>query len=114
MKRGEIWWSDAGEPSGSEPGYRRPALIVSANSFNSTPINTVLVAFLTTNASRVIDPGNLWLTSKQSGLPSGSVVNITQLGAVDKRILSDRIGRLSDHVMKEIDEGLRLVLDLAQ
>ena len=28
IKRGEIWWADLGEPKGSEPGYRRPVLVV--------------------------------------------------------------------------------------
>ena len=55
MKRGEIWWADVGEPSGSEPGFRRPAVIVSANSFNATPIRTVIVVFLTTNAALGMD-----------------------------------------------------------
>lgn len=112
MKRGEIWWADAGEPSGSEPGFRRPAVIVSANSFNKAPINTLIVVFLTTNAARAGDPGNVLLKRRQTGLSHDSVANITQLGTVDKRLLTERVGRLSDEVMAEIDTGLRLVLAL--
>jgi mRNA interferase MazF len=112
MKRGEIWWTDAGEPSGSEPGFRRPAVIVSANEFNATTIRTVVVVFLTANAARALDPGNIWLTSRQTGLPSGSTLNVTQLTTVDKRLLTDRVSRLSETVMRQIDDGLRLVLSL--
>ena len=112
MKRGEIWWADAGEPSGSEPGFRRPAVIVSANKFNRTPIKTVIILFLTASEARAGDPGNILLSSRQTGLARNSVANITQLGTVDKRILTERVGRVPDNLMSQIDDGLRLVLAL--
>ena len=112
MKRGEIWWTNLGEPSGSEPGYRRPAVIVSANEFNKTTINTLIVVFLTANAARARDHGNLWLTPRQTGLPQPSTLNVTQISTVDRRILSGRIGRLPDNAMARIDDGLRLVMGL--
>ena len=87
-------------------------MIVSANRFNRTPINTVIVLFLTANAARGGDPGNIWLASRQTGLPRDLVANITQLGTVDKRILTERIGRVPDELMSKIDDGLRLVLGL--
>ena len=87
-------------------------MIVSANSFNRTPINTVVVVFLTTNAARAGNPGNVRLTKRQTGLRADSVVNVTQLGTVDKRLLTERIGRLSDEVLSQIDDGLKLVLAL--
>ena len=49
MKRGEIWWASMSEPRGSEPGYRRPVVIVSANAFNESNIQTVIVAIITSN-----------------------------------------------------------------
>jgi mRNA interferase MazF len=87
-------------------------VIVSANRFNKTPINTVIVVFLTANAARGEDPGNIWLDRHQTGLQRDSVANITQFGTVDKRILSERIGRVPDDLMAKIDDGLRLVLGL--
>ena len=112
MKRGEIWWVSAGVPRGSEPGYRRPAVIVSANEFNVTAIRTVIVAFLTTNAARATDPGNVWVTARQTGLPHSSTVNVTQLASVDRRIVAEKIGRLPDSLMADVDAGLRMVLAL--
>lgn len=112
MKRGEIWWVDLGRPSGSEPGYRRPAVIVSSNEFNATTLPTVIVAYLTTNAGRALDPGNVWLSARQSGLPSNSTVNVTQLGTVNRRTLNGRVGRLPDSQMDKVDTGLRVVLGL--
>ena len=49
MRRGEVWWASLPEPSGSGPGYRRPYLIVSANSFNESRINTIIGAVITSN-----------------------------------------------------------------
>ena len=85
---------------------------MSANNFNVTAIRTVVVVFLTTNIARARDPGNLWLTSRRTGLPSGSVLNVTQLATVDKRLLFERVSRLPDALMSQVDAGLRLVLGL--
>ena len=112
MKRGEIWWTNLGAPSGSEPGYRRPAVIVSANDFNKTPIKTLIVVFFTTNSVRAGNPGNLWLTPRQTGLPQPSTLNITHILTVDRRVLAEKVGRLSDAIMAEVDDGLRLVMAL--
>ena len=58
MKRGEIWWASLTHPNGSGPGYRRPFLIVQANSFNVSQISTVLVAAITSNLALASAPGN--------------------------------------------------------
>ncbi len=87
-------------------------MIVSANSFNATTLPTVIVAYLTTNAARSSDPGNVWLPARLTGLPSNSTLNVTQIGTVNRRILTDRVGRLPDAIIGKIDDGLRLVLDL--
>lgn len=50
MQRGEIWWADLREPSGSEPGYRRPVLIAQTNWFTNSRIQTVIVVALTSKA----------------------------------------------------------------
>ena len=49
MIRGDIWWVDFGEPLGSEPGWRRPAIIVQSDDFNKSDMNTTIVIPLTTN-----------------------------------------------------------------
>lgn len=112
MKRGEIWWTALGRPSGSEPGFRRPALIISANRFNRTPIATVCVALITTAEHRAFDPGNVRLSRRKTGLAYDSILNVTQLGTYDRRLLIERIGRVPDDTMLEVDAGLRLVLEL--
>jgi mRNA interferase MazF len=112
MKRGEVWWVGLGEPSGSEPGYRRPAVVVSANEFNASAIKTVIVAFLTTNKARALDPGNVRIPARKSGLSYESTLNVTQIANVDRRALTERAGRVPEKQMAQVDAGLRLVLAL--
>ena len=112
MRRGELWWASLPEPSGSGPGFRRPLLIVSANSFNESRINTVIAAVVTSNLRLADAPGNVHLPGRTAGLPKPSVINVSQLITVDKSFLSDRIGRLSARLLAEVEGGLRLVVAL--
>ncbi|EDX76404.1 hypothetical protein MC7420_4660 [Coleofasciculus chthonoplastes PCC 7420] len=41
MQRGEIWWADLPTPVASEPGYRRPVLIIQSDEFNRSRIRTL-------------------------------------------------------------------------
>ena len=94
VTRGEIWWADLPEPRGSEPGFRRPVLVIQAN-------------------LRLAEaPGNVLLPTRASGLARDSVVNISQLITLDRSFLTDVIGKIPDRVMSEVVAGLRLVLEL--
>ena len=112
MRRGEIWWASLPEPAGSGPGFRRPLLIVSANSFNDSRINTVVAAVITSNLRLADAPGNVRLPVKGTGLTKVSVANVSQIITVDKTFLTERIGRLSPRLLAEVDDGLRLVLSI--
>lgn len=112
MRRGEIWWASLPEPSGSGPGFRRPLLIVSANNFNESRINTVIAAVITSNPRLADAPGNIRLPSKGVGLSKPSVVNVSQVITVDKSFLTDRVGKLTPRLLSAVDEGLRLALSL--
>ena len=111
-RRGEIWWADLPLPEGSNPGYRRPVLIIQADRFNRSEINTVIVAIVTTNIGLAASDGNILLTTQQSGLPKESVVNVSQLYTVDERFLLEYVATISERKVKQIDDGLRLVLSL--
>ncbi|MEA1923390.1 MAG: type II toxin-antitoxin system PemK/MazF family toxin [Pseudomonadota bacterium] len=112
MKRGEIWWAEIPDPEGSSPGYRRPMLIVQANEFNKSKINTVIAAVITTNIRLADAPGNILLSRKKSKLPKDSVINISQIVTVDKSFLTEKITALSPELIVRVDEGMRLVLQL--
>lgn len=112
MERGSIWWASRPDPVGSMPGYRRPVLIVQADSFNWSQIRTVIAVLLTTNLNLAAAPGNVLFKAQQTGLPKDSVANVSQIITVDKTMLTEHIGDLSAKNMQRIDEGLRLALAL--
>ena len=112
IKRGQVWWAALPEPQGSEPGYRRPVVVVQADSFNASRIRTVLAVVLTSNLKRDKAPGNVRVPAREAGLPKPSVANVSQLLAIDRMFLHERCGRLRAQTMAAIDSGLRLILDL--
>jgi mRNA interferase MazF len=112
VQRGEIWWATLPDPVGSEPGYRRPVLVVQSDAFTQSAIKTVVCASITSNLNLAAAPGNLRIASRASGLSKPSVVNVSQVATIDRMFLTERIKALDAQTMRQIDEGLRLVLDL--
>lgn len=107
-----MWWASLPEPSGSGPGFRRPVLVVSANSFNVSRIQTVIVAVITSNLRLGEAPGNVRLPARTGGLSKPSVVNVSQLLTIDKSFLTQRTGRMPPRILAEVDNGLRSVLSI--
>ena len=112
MERGEIWWADLPTPVASEPGYRRPVVIIQSDEFNRSRIRTVIAAVLTTNLRLAEAPGNILVTTDETGLSQDSVVNVSQVITVDKSFLIEQVGQVRDRTMLLVDQGLRLVLAL--
>jgi mRNA interferase MazF len=112
MRRGEIWWASLGEPQGSGPGFRRPVLVVQSNEFNESAIRTSICAALTSNMRLAEAPGNVRVTRRASGLAQESVVNVSQLITLDKRMLTEKVGRLPAESLRDVDAGIKLVLAL--
>ena len=112
MKRGEIWWASLDEPRKSEPGYRRPVVIVSANEFNQSKIQTVIAAVITSNLRLADAPGNFKLSKASSHLTKDSVVNVSQVITLDKIFLTEKVGKLNAQQIHALNEGLKLVLSL--
>jgi len=110
--RGEVWWASLPEPRGSEPGFRRPVVVVQSNRFNRSRIQTVLVVAVSSNLRLADAPGNVRATAAQTGLPKPSVANVSQVLTLDREHLSERVGTLPSSVMNRVAEGLRLVLGL--
>jgi mRNA interferase MazF len=112
MERGTVWWAELPDPIASEPGFRRPVVIVSSDVFNQSRIRTVVAVVLTSNLQLAEAPGNFLIAAAESGLPKDSVANVSQVITIDKSFLSKRCGRLSSRFLKTLDNGLRLVLSL--
>jgi len=112
VQRGEIWWASLPEPAGSEPGYRRPVVVVQSNTFNRSQIRTVVAVALTSNLALAAAPGNMLLKARDTGLPKDSVANVSQIVTLDKTFLREKVGILSTRKVEQIEDGLRLVLAL--
>ncbi len=112
MRRGELWWADLGLPRGSAPALRRPVLIVSADPYNRSDLQAITVAVITTNARLAALPGNVTLAADIAGLEVQSVVNVTQIATIDRRVLEDRLGALPDWLLAQVDAGLTRALAL--
>ncbi len=112
--RGAIYWADLGEARGSMPAKRRPVLVVQADPFNASRLNTTLVVVITSNTTNAAMPGNVFLPASATGLPRDSTANVTALMTLDKSDLeqADAIGELSGYLMDDVDRGLRRVLNL--
>jgi len=110
VKQGDVFWIDLSEPSGSEPAYRHPHVVVQNNLFNRSRIQTVVVCALTSNLKRAKAPGNVLLSKGEANLPKQSVVNVSQLFTVDRSDLVERIGSLSRKRIEEIVEGIHLLV----
>ena len=112
VTRGEVWWADLPDPVASDPGGTRPVLVVQANPFNRSRIATVLAVVITTNESLADSPGNVRLSSRDTGLKQPSVANVSQIITADRTFLRERIGRVRSETMARVESGLRLVVGL--
>ena len=112
IRRGEVCWVDFGEPRGSAPANRRPAVIVQSDRYNASRISTVVVLPITSNTALARHPGNVFVPASASGLPKDSVVNVSQPMTVDRVDVDDTGVDLPDSLMDVVDAGLRRVMDL--
>lgn len=111
IRQGDIFWLDLGEASRSGPGFLHPHLVIQSDLFNESRLRTVVVCTLTSNLSRARVPGNVLLDEGEANLPKRSVVIVSQLFTVDREDLVEKIGTLSPRRVREILEGLYLLLE---
>lgn len=110
IAHGEVWWADLGDPIGSEPGYRRPVVVVQGNPFNASALRTVVCVVLTSNLKWADAPGNVLLAARTTGLGKPSVANVSQLVTLDRSALTERAGRLSASNLELVLSGIDIVL----
>ncbi|MEE4211007.1 MAG: type II toxin-antitoxin system PemK/MazF family toxin [Parvularcula sp.] len=108
--QGDVCWADLGEPSGSEPGFRRPVVVVQGDAFNRSRISTVVCVSLTSNVKWASAPGNVLLSAAATGLPKDSVANVSQIVTLDKSELTERIGKLPRAKLDLVLSGIDVVL----
>ncbi len=108
--QGDVWWADLAEPRGSEPGYRRPVVVVQGDAFNRSAMATVVVVPLTSNLRWKDAPGNVLLKARSTGLSRDSVANVSQIVALDRTTLAERVGRISPAKLDLVLRGIDVVL----
>jgi mRNA interferase MazF len=108
--QGEVWWAEIPAPSGSEPGFRRPVVIVQGDAFNRSRVRTVVCVALTGNLRWADAPGNVLLTAGEAQLPRDSVANVTQIVTLDRASLIEQAGTLPHSSLAQILAGIDIVL----
>jgi mRNA interferase MazF len=88
-------------------------VVLQANEFNASRIQTVIVATVTSNLRLAEAPGNVLVSKRASGLKRDSVVNVSQLLTLNKTALTEKAGRLEPKKLASVEGGLRLVLSLS-
>jgi mRNA interferase MazF len=110
IEHGDVWWADLEEPAGSEPGYRRPVVVVQDNALNRSRIATVVCVPLTSNLKWADAPGNVLLPRDETGLPKDSVANVSLVVALDKEQLTERVRKVPRRRLQLILAGIDIVL----
>lgn len=111
IRQGDVFWIDIGEPRGSETGFRRPYVVVQNDAYNGSRLNTIVVCAITSNPKRALSPGNVTLDAGDAGLPRASVVNVTQIYAIDRDYFLEPIGTVSEGKLDEILQGIWSLLE---
>ncbi len=112
MIRGEIWWAQLPSPRGLEPGKKRPVLVIQADSFNRSAINSVICVVITSNTSLAASPGNILLEKSESGLDKASVINFSQIITLDKAYFIEIVSMLSKPIIFKINNSLKIIFDM--
>ncbi len=110
ISQGEVWWAELPAPSGSEPAFRRPLVVVQGDAFNHSKLATIVCVSLTGNLVWAGAPGNVLLRAKQTGLPRDSVANVSQIVTMDRSALTRRTGKLPRKQTSLILAGIDVVL----
>ena len=110
VTQGDVRWAELPPPAGSGPGYRRPVVIVQGDPLNRSRLATAVCVPLTSNLRWADAPGNVLLTARQTGLPKDSVANVSQVVALDRTLLEERVGRISQAKLDLLLAGIDVVL----
>jgi mRNA interferase MazF len=110
ISRGDVWWADLPDPTGSGPGFRSPIAVVQGDALNRSRIATVVCVPLTSNLKWADAPGNVRLASRLTGLPKECVANVSQIVTLDKSLLAEQVGKLPKSKLELILSGIDVVL----
>lgn len=110
IRQGEVWWAELPDPIGSGPGFRRPVLIVQGAALNRSRLATVVCVPLTSQLRWATAPGNILLPAQSTGLPKDSVANVSQIIALDRSVLTELVGQVSQQQLETVLTGIEIIL----
>ena len=111
IRRGDLFYADLSPVVGSEQGGMRPVLVIQNNIGNHySP--TVIIAAITAKISKPKMPTHVGSKGGEQGVGRNSVILMEQIRTIDKQRLHDKIGRLDDQKMKQVDEALKVSIGL--
>lgn len=111
IKRGDIYYADLSPVVGSEQGGMRPVLIVQ-NDTGNRHSPTVIAAAITSQINKARLPTHIELSARSYGLTRDSVVLLEQIRTLDKRRLKERMGRLDESLMQQVDSAIAVSFGL--
>ena len=110
IRQGEVWWADLAEPRGSEPGFRRPVVVVQGDAYNDSRLQTAVCVVLTSNVRFADLPGNVRLSERETGLSKVSVANVSQLITLDRLALDEPVGKIPKRKLGLIFSGIDIMM----
>ena len=113
VKRGEIYYADLSPVVGSEQGGIRPVLIVQ-NDVGNKHSPTVIAAAITSQREKTKLPTHIELNADKCGLQKDSIVLLEQIRTIDKKRLKEKMGRLDDGSMGQINQALSISFGLGE
>ena len=111
IHQGGVFWANLSSSVGSEPGNRRPVVVVQRDAINRSAFQTVVVVPLAKQTKHAVLPGNVLLRKGEANLPRASLARGTHVMVVNKSRLGEKIGSLSPTRIREIIDGIVWIMD---
>lgn len=111
VKRGDIFYADLSPVVGSEQGGVRPVLVIQ-NDIGNKYSPTIIIAAITSQINKAKLPTHIEISAEEYGLTKDSVILLEQIRTIDKKRLKERVGHLSDELMKKVDECIEISFGL--
>lgn len=111
--RGDLYYADLGRGIGSEQQGNRPVVIIQNNVGNKHSPTVIVAAISSKVGAKAKLPTHYYMEAV-SGLECPSLVLLEQIRTIDKRRLSNYIGRLDERHIRGINHALAISIGLIE
>jgi len=108
--RGEIWLVKLDPTQGHEQAGKGPGLVVSVDLFNHGPAGLVVIIPMTTRSKGI--PFHVRVQPPEGGLDRPSFIKCEDIRSITKARLLEALGRVTEDTLAEVEDRLRILLDL--